>query len=115
MLNPDTWLQQISLTSPLGFALVALAGLIMGVAPSSLPLASVIAGYVGRQAHEQEVGGVRKGLMLSAGFILGLATVDAAIGILFGFSASLRSAFSPVPWPLQTWYWLRYSSCSAWL
>lgn len=85
MLNLHTWLQQVSLISPLGVALVALAGLIMGVAPSSLPLASVVAGYVGGQAREQKIGGARKGLMLSAGFILGLATVDAAIGILFGF------------------------------
>ena len=88
MLNPGTWLQQVSLTSPLGFALVALAGLIMGVAPSSLPLASVVAGYVGGRAREQEGGGARKGLLLSAGFVLGLATVDAAIGILFGFLGS---------------------------
>ena len=46
MLNPDTWLQQVSVASPIGFALVAAAGLVMGVAPSSLPLASVVAGYV---------------------------------------------------------------------
>ncbi|MDA8250472.1 MAG: sulfite exporter TauE/SafE family protein [Rhodospirillales bacterium] len=85
MLNPDAWLQSVSITSPLGFALVALAGLIMGVAPSSLPLASVVAGYVGGRAREQAMGNTRKGLMLSAGFILGLATVDAAIGFLFGF------------------------------
>lgn len=85
MLNPESWLNQVSVMSPLGFALVALAGLVIGVAPSSLPLASVVAGYVGGQASEREVNRLRKGLLLSAGFILGLATVDAAIGVLFGF------------------------------
>lgn len=84
MLDPDTWLPHVSVTSPLGFALVALAGLVIGVAPSSLPLASVVAGYVGGQAREREVNGLMKGLWLSTGFVLGLATVDAAIGILFG-------------------------------
>lgn len=59
---------------------VALAGLIVGVAPSSLPLYSVVGGYVGGQAS-----GRTKGLLLSACFILGQATVDAGIGILFGF------------------------------
>lgn len=85
MLNPESWLTQVSVMSPLGFALVALAGLVIGVAPSSLPLASVVAGYVGGQTREREVNRLRKGLLLSAGFILGLATVDAAIGVLFGF------------------------------
>ena len=85
MPNVEAWLQQVSLQSPLGFALVALAGLVMGVAPSSLPLASVVVGYVGGQVREREGNGPRKGLLLSAGFILGLATVDAAVGILVGF------------------------------
>jgi cytochrome c-type biogenesis protein len=85
LLNPDTWLQQVSVTSPIGFALVAAAGLVMGVAPSSLPLASVVAGYVGGQARGPDVSAWRKGLQLSTGFILGLATVDTAIGVLFGF------------------------------
>ncbi len=85
MPNPDSWLNQVSVMSPLGVALVALAGLVMGVAPSSLPLSSVVAGYVGGQARKREVNRLRKGLLLSAGFILGLATVDAAIGVLFGF------------------------------
>jgi cytochrome c-type biogenesis protein len=83
MTDFESWFQQVSVTSPLGFALVALAGLIMGVAPSSLPLASVIAGYVGGQARSGDAG-TRRGLWSSAGFVLGLASVDAAIGVLFG-------------------------------
>lgn len=57
----------------------------MGLAPSSLPVASVVAGYVGGQVRKGEDNGPRKGLLLSAGFILGMATVDAAIGVLVGF------------------------------
>ena len=92
MLNPDTWLQQVSIASPVGFALVAATGLLMGMAPSSLPLASVVAGYVGGQTRGPDVGAWRKGLLLSTGFILGLATVDTAIGVLFGFlgTAAIR-------------------------
>ncbi|MDE2229456.1 MAG: sulfite exporter TauE/SafE family protein [Alphaproteobacteria bacterium] len=59
---------------------VGLAGLLVGVAPSSLPLYSVVGGYVGGQAA-----GRARGIFLSAGFVLGQATIDAAIGILFGF------------------------------
>jgi cytochrome c-type biogenesis protein len=57
----------------------------MGVAPSSLPLASIVAGYIGGQTTNRNINGLRKGLLLSTGFVLGLATVDAAAGILFGF------------------------------
>lgn len=59
---------------------VAAAGLLVGVAPSSLPLYSVVGGCVAGQA-----GARAKGLLLSAGFVLGLASVDAALGVLFGF------------------------------
>ncbi len=84
---PDlaAWLDQISAMSPLAFAVVAFAGLTMGVAPSSLPLFSVVVGYVAGQAEEQESTARAKGLLLAGGFVLGMATVDAAIGALFGF------------------------------
>ncbi|HEV2549430.1 MAG TPA: cytochrome c biogenesis protein CcdA [Stellaceae bacterium] len=85
MLDLEASFQHVSIMSPLGFALVALAGLIMGVAPSSLPLASVVAGYVGGQSRDREAITRMTGLRLSAGFVLGLATVDAAIGAFFGF------------------------------
>lgn len=85
MLDLGAWLHHISITSPFGFALVALAGLIMGVAPSSLPLASVVAGYVGGQSRDEDADQRMAGLRLSAGFVLGVATVDAATGVVFGF------------------------------
>lgn len=74
------WLAQGSGRPTLVVGVVALAGLLVGVAPSSLPLYSVVAGYVGGQA-----GGRTKGLLLTAGFVLGMATVDAVVGALFGF------------------------------
>ncbi len=80
-----TWLDQIPAMSPLAFALVALAGLTMGVAPSSLPLFSVVLGYVAGQSGEQDARERSRGLLLSSGFVLGMATVDAVIGALFGF------------------------------
>lgn len=71
-------LQSVSL---LAFGVVFLAGFIMGVAPSSYALYPVVAGYV---AGEQEVGTPRRGLLLSLAFVLGTATVDTALGALFG-------------------------------
>lgn len=74
-----TWLAHHQALSLLGLSGVALAGLLVGVAPSSLPLYSVVAGTVGGQAGRRT-----KGLLLSAGFALGMATVDAAVGLLVG-------------------------------
>jgi cytochrome c biogenesis protein CcdA len=75
-----TWLAQGRAMSLLAVAAVALAGLLVGLAPSSLPLYSVVAGYVGGQAARRT-----RGLLQVAGFFLGMATVDAALGALFGF------------------------------
>ncbi len=72
-------LQSISL---LAFGVVFLAGFAMGLAPSSYPLYPVIAGYVAGEGEERS--GAR-GLVLSLAFVLGTATVDAALGALFGF------------------------------
>ena len=81
----DAVFQHVSAMSPLGFTLVALAGLVMGIAPSSLPLASVVAGYVGAQSPDGETNTRMTGLRIAAGFVLGMATVDTAVGIFFGF------------------------------
>ena len=85
MMDLASWLDQIPAMSPLAFTLVAFAGLTMGVAPSSLPLFSVVLGYVAGQSGEQDARTRSRGLLLSSGFVLGMATVDAAIGALFGF------------------------------
>jgi cytochrome c-type biogenesis protein len=77
------WLDQASGMSAVVVAAVALAGLLVGVAPSSLPLYSVVAGYVGGQAKSRA-----RGFLLSTAFILGQATVDAGIAFCSAFSAS---------------------------
>lgn len=71
------------------FGIVVLAGLIMGVAPSSLPLVSVVIGSVagGGNPSGAEAGG-RRGLIFAGGFVLGIATIDAFIGATFGFFGS---------------------------
>lgn len=71
-------LQSVSL---LAFGVVFLAGFAMGLAPSSYALYPVIAGYV---AGEEEERSGSRGLVLSLAFVLGTATVDAALGALFG-------------------------------
>jgi cytochrome c-type biogenesis protein len=68
----------------LTIAVVALAGLVVGIAPSSFPLLSVAAGLAAGQ-RATDLGKRRiQGLRLSAGFALGIATMDAMIGALFG-------------------------------
>jgi len=82
-------LQEISAASPAAFALAMLAGLVMGVAPSSVPLMSVVVGSVAGQTEAKTPTGVRRALLFSVGFVLGMATVGAAIGGLFGFLGSV--------------------------
>ena len=78
-------LQQVPAMSLLMVGVVVLSGLLMGVAPSSLPMFSVIIGYVAGPSGERAAQQRWRGLLLSSGFVLGMATVDAAIGGLFGF------------------------------
>lgn len=75
------WLEGIPLMSPLAFALIALAGLVIGLAPSSLPLLGVAFGYVAGSTRQS---GKLRGFWLALGLVLGMATVDAVIGALFG-------------------------------
>lgn len=77
-------LRHLDALTPLSVGLVVLAGLIVGIAPSSFALLSVAAGLAAGQAN---AGGNRtQGLWLSAGFALGIATSDAVIGALFGLT-----------------------------
>lgn len=84
MLDLAAWLDQVSASSLLAFGVVALAGLTMGVAPSSLPLMSVVIGFVAGRAEPRVTTARARGILLSSGFVLGMASVDAAIGALFG-------------------------------
>ncbi|MBI1965677.1 MAG: sulfite exporter TauE/SafE family protein [Betaproteobacteria bacterium] len=76
-------LEHVSAASLTAVLIVAAAGLLMGVAPSSLPMYSVVVGSVA--ARTTESAGARRGLLFALGFVLGLASADALIGALFGF------------------------------
>lgn len=71
-------LRNVSVTA---FLVVFAAGFAMGLAPSSYALYPVVAGFI---AGDEARSG-RRGLTLSAAFVVGTATVDAALGALFGF------------------------------
>lgn len=77
-------LETITELTPYTIALVALAGLIVGIAPSSFPLLSVAAGLSAGQGTANKNLQRIHALRLSAGFALGIATVDAIVGALFG-------------------------------
>ncbi|OAF12434.1 hypothetical protein AYJ54_06290 [Bradyrhizobium centrolobii] len=85
MIDLEPLLQDITGLTPFAIGLVALAGLIVGIAPSSFPLISVAAGLAagrGAAVNKRRIVGLR----LSVGFVLGIATVDAVIGALFGLA-----------------------------
>lgn len=75
------WLEGIPILSPLAFVLIALAGLVMGVAPSSLPLIGVAFGYAAGNTDQSKK---NRGFWLALGLVLGMATVDAIVGAMFG-------------------------------
>ena len=77
-------LETITELTPYTIGLVALAGLIVGIAPSSFPLLSVAAGLGAGQGVAANDRKRIHGLRLSTGFALGIATVDAILGALFG-------------------------------
>ncbi len=81
------WLYDIPAMSPMAFGAAVVAGLIMGLMPSTLPLVPVVFGYVagdGQDVDEARPRRKLRGLWLSFGFVLGTAMVDAAIGAAFG-------------------------------
>lgn len=86
MIELEPLLQEITALTPLAVALVALAGLVVGIAPSSFPLISVAAGLAAGQGAAASGGRRIEGLWLSVGFALGIATVDAVLGALFGLA-----------------------------
>lgn len=79
-------LQNVTDLTPFAIALVALAGLIVGIAPSSFPLISVAASLAVGQGAANSSQQRIQGLWLSTGFVLGIATVDTVLGALFGLA-----------------------------
>lgn len=84
MTGLEQHLQNITALTPFAVVLVAFAGLVVGIAPSSFPLLSVAAGLAVGQGAASPNRRRIQGLKLSAGFALGIATVDAILGALFG-------------------------------
>lgn len=78
-------LEQATAVTPTALAILALAGLVVGIAPSSFPLLSVAAGFAAGQARADAPRLRLDGLWLSLGFALGITTMDALIGASFGF------------------------------
>ncbi|WP_119303567.1 cytochrome c biogenesis protein CcdA [Dongia deserti] len=85
MAELEPLLQNISGLSAFAIGLVALAGLVVGLAPSSLPLISVAAGLAGGREAAQPTE-PWAGIRLAFGFALGIATIDALVGALFGLA-----------------------------
>lgn len=86
MIELEPLLQEITALTPFAVALVALAGLVVGIAPSSFPLMSVAAGLATGQGAADAGSRRLGGFWLSVGFVLGIATVDAVLGALFGLA-----------------------------
>lgn len=86
MIQLEPLLGEITALTPFAVALVALAGLVVGIAPSSFPLISVAAGIAAGQGAKAGGKARIEGIWLSMGFALGIVTVDAAIGALFGLA-----------------------------
>src|SRR5262249_50394033 len=86
MIDLEPLLQDITALTPFTIALVALAGLVVGIAPSSFPLISVAAGLAAGQGAAKTPGRRVVGFSLSIGFALGIATVDAILGALVGLA-----------------------------
>ncbi len=78
------WIYETPATSPLAFGAAAAAGLLMGLTPTTLPLVPVVFGYVLGEGQATPSYRRSRGLSLAAAFVLGVASVDAAIGFLFG-------------------------------
>lgn len=92
-------LQDIDGLSSFAIALVALLGLVVGIAPSSFPLLSVAAGLGAGQGARGHGAQRIAGLWLSLGFALGIATIDTLLGALFGLTgfAVLRALAKLLP------------------
>lgn len=89
MIDLEPLLQGVTELTPVAIGLVALAGLIVGIAPSSFPLLSVAAGLAAGRGTAAPLSLHARapridGLWLAAGFALGIAVVDAVLGALFG-------------------------------
>jgi cytochrome c-type biogenesis protein len=84
MTELEPLLENATALTPLAVGLVALAGLVVGIAPSSFPLLLVAAGLAAGRGAAAPPAPRIEGLWLASGFALGIATVDAVLGAFFG-------------------------------
>lgn len=64
--------------------IMALAGLVVGVAPGSYPLAAAAIGLAAGDGGQTGISSRMPALRLSAAYALGIAVIDALVGALFG-------------------------------
>jgi cytochrome c-type biogenesis protein len=83
--NAESLVGNIGALTPLGIGSVALAGLLVGIAPSSFPLISIASGF-GAAASADGSDRRHRGLRLALGFVLGIVTIDTALGAVFGLA-----------------------------
>lgn len=94
--NVELLLANIGTLTPLAVAGVAFVGLLVGVAPSSFPLISIASGF-GAGFDQASDHGRHRGLWLSLGFVVGMVTVDTALGALFGLAGfAVMRAIAPL-------------------
>lgn len=93
MIDLATQFQTLSAASVAAVFLVVAAGLLMGVAPGSLPMYSVVVGSVAARSGRST--GPRRALLFALGFALGIAAADALIGALFGLFGQAVIAVLP--------------------
>lgn len=65
-------------------AVMVLAGLVVGIAPGSYPLAAVAVGFAAADGAHTQKTAASTAFRLSLGYVLGIVTIDAALGALFG-------------------------------
>lgn len=83
MFGVETALSEVTGLTSTAILLMAFAGLVVGIAPSSFPLMAAAVGFAAGGQSAAPAGGLR-GFWLSTGFVLGVALVDALLGALFG-------------------------------
>jgi cytochrome c-type biogenesis protein len=79
----ESLVDQVDSLTPAAIAVMGLLGLIVGVAPGSYPLLAAATGLVAGHGERIKPRPLR-GLFLAAGFVLGVAVIDALFGALFG-------------------------------
>jgi len=78
MITPES-LQIVSTISLFSFGLVLVAGFLMGISPAAFPVWSAVTGYVlGGEGQDR-----RRAFVLALAFVLGIATVYTAFGVIF--------------------------------